>query len=117
MVRSSGIEPLASRLSGGCSEPLSYERKKVWVKGIEPSASWSRTKRSTSLSYTQVTLLLAEPEVRLAGLVVARRLVLNDPASEAVRSLDVEVVVVEDLVPLEARAVHDQLHDLVLPHD
>ena len=39
-------------LSGEHKDKLFREDIMVGVKGFEPSASWSRTKRSTKLSYT-----------------------------------------------------------------
>ena len=52
MVGSSGLEPPTSRLSGVCSNQLSYEPKRrgklVEINGLEPLASCVQSRRSTT---------------------------------------------------------------------
>ena len=62
MARSAGIEPATTRLEGGCSIRLSYERfltrgytfqiNMVGVEGFEPTTSCSQSRRATRLRYT-----------------------------------------------------------------
>ena len=48
MVGLSGLEPPTSRLSGVCSNQLSYQPSLVEISGVEPLTSCLQSRRSTN---------------------------------------------------------------------